>query len=66
MVLALLADADTIADLLDRTRLLGEVAEASNAELAGLVEARVEAEEASRRRRAGGPRGADCHARSRC
>ena len=49
MVLTLLADADTIADLLDRTKLLGEVAEAANAELAGLVEARVEAEEASQR-----------------
>jgi hypothetical protein len=49
MVLTLLADADTLADLLDRTKLLGEVAEAANAELAGLVEARVEAEEASRR-----------------
>jgi septal ring factor EnvC (AmiA/AmiB activator) len=49
MLLTLLADADTIADLLDRTKLLGEVAEAANAELAGLVQARVEAEEASRR-----------------
>jgi septal ring factor EnvC (AmiA/AmiB activator) len=49
MLLTLLADADTIADLLDRTKLLGEVAEAANAELAGLVEARVEAEEASQR-----------------
>jgi septal ring factor EnvC (AmiA/AmiB activator) len=49
MVLTLLADADTLADLLDRTKLLGEVAEAANAELAGLVEARVEAEEASQR-----------------
>jgi septal ring factor EnvC (AmiA/AmiB activator) len=49
MVLTLLADADTIADLLDRTKLLGEVAEAANAELAGFVEARVEAEEASQR-----------------
>jgi septal ring factor EnvC (AmiA/AmiB activator) len=49
MVLTLLADADTIADLLDRTKLLGEVAEAANAELAGLVEASVEAEEANRR-----------------
>jgi hypothetical protein len=49
MVLTLLADADTLANLLDRTKLLGEVAEAANAELAGLVEARVEAEEASRR-----------------
>jgi septal ring factor EnvC (AmiA/AmiB activator) len=49
MLLTLLADADTIADLLDRTKLLGEVAEAANAELAGLVEARVEAEEASLR-----------------
>jgi hypothetical protein len=42
MVLTLLADADTIADLLDRTKLLGEVAKAANAELAGLVDARVE------------------------
>jgi hypothetical protein len=49
MVLTLLADADTIADLLDRTKLLGEVAEAANAELAGLVDARVEAEEARQR-----------------
>ena len=49
MLLTLLADADTIADLLDRTKLLGEVAEAANAELAGLVQARVEAEEASQR-----------------
>jgi septal ring factor EnvC (AmiA/AmiB activator) len=49
MVLTLLADADTIADLLDRTKLLGEVAKAANAELAGLVDARVEAEEASQR-----------------
>jgi septal ring factor EnvC (AmiA/AmiB activator) len=49
MLLTLLADADTIGDLLDRTKLLGEVAEAANAELAGLVEARMEAEEASRR-----------------
>ena len=49
MVLTLLADADTLADLLDRTKLLGEVAEAANAELAGLVEARMEAEEASQR-----------------
>jgi septal ring factor EnvC (AmiA/AmiB activator) len=49
MLLTLLADSDTIADLLDRTKLLGEVAEAANAELAGLVEARVEAEEASQR-----------------
>ena len=38
MVLTLLADADTIADLLDRTKLLGEVAAAANAELAGLIE----------------------------
>jgi hypothetical protein len=49
MVLTLLADADAIADLLARTKPLGEVAEAANAELAGLVEARMEAEEASRR-----------------
>jgi septal ring factor EnvC (AmiA/AmiB activator) len=49
MLLTLLADADTIADLLDRSKLLGEVAKAANAELAGLVEARVEAEEASQR-----------------
>jgi septal ring factor EnvC (AmiA/AmiB activator) len=49
MVLTLLADADTIADLLDRTKLLGEVAKAANAELAGLLEARIEAEEASQR-----------------
>jgi septal ring factor EnvC (AmiA/AmiB activator) len=49
MLLTLLADADTIADLLDRSKLLGEVAEAANTELAELVEARVEAEEASQR-----------------
>ena len=49
MLLTLLADAGTIADLLDRTKLLGEVAEAANPELAGLVQARVEAEEASQR-----------------
>jgi septal ring factor EnvC (AmiA/AmiB activator) len=49
MGLTLLADADTIADLLDRTKLLGEVAEAANAELARLVEARVEAEAARQR-----------------
>jgi septal ring factor EnvC (AmiA/AmiB activator) len=47
MVLTLLADAETIADLLDRSKMLGEVAKAANAELAGLVDARVEAEEAS-------------------
>jgi hypothetical protein len=49
MMLTLLADADTIADLLDRGKLLDEVAKAANAELAALVAARVEAEEASRR-----------------
>src|ERR671913_1070573 len=49
MVLTLLADADTIADLLDRTKLLDEVAKAANAELAGPVDARVEAEETSQR-----------------
>lgn len=49
MVFTLLADADTIADLLDRTKLLGEVAEAANAELTRLVEARMEAEAASQR-----------------
>jgi septal ring factor EnvC (AmiA/AmiB activator) len=49
MMLTLLADADTIADLLDRGKLLDEVAKAANAELTGLVDARVEAEEASRR-----------------
>jgi septal ring factor EnvC (AmiA/AmiB activator) len=54
MLLTLLADADTIADLLDRTKLLGEVAEAANAELARLVQARVEAEEASQRAAAAG------------
>jgi septal ring factor EnvC (AmiA/AmiB activator) len=49
MMLTLLADADTIADLLDRSKLLGEVAKAANAELAGLVDARVEAEDARQR-----------------
>jgi septal ring factor EnvC (AmiA/AmiB activator) len=49
MVLTLLADADTIADLLDRSKLLDEVAKAANAELAALVDARVEGEEASQR-----------------
>jgi septal ring factor EnvC (AmiA/AmiB activator) len=49
MVLTLLADANTMADLLDRTKLLGEVAKAANQELAGLMEARVEAEAASQR-----------------
>ena len=62
MVLTLLADADTIADLLDRTKLLGEVAEAANAELAGLVEARVEAEEASQRAAAAERSAADAKA----
>ena len=49
MLLTLLADADTIADLLDRSKMLGEVAKAANAELAGLVDARAEAEAASQR-----------------
>jgi septal ring factor EnvC (AmiA/AmiB activator) len=49
MVLTLLADADTIADLLDRSKLLGEVAKAANAELAALVDARTEAQGASQR-----------------
>jgi septal ring factor EnvC (AmiA/AmiB activator) len=62
MLLTLLADADTIADLLDRTKLLGEVAEAANAELAGLVEARVEAEEASQRAAAAERSAADAKA----
>ena len=62
MVLTLLADADTIADLLDRTKLLGEVAAAANAELAGLVEARVEAEEASQRAAAAERSAADAKA----
>jgi hypothetical protein len=46
MVLTLLADADTIGELLDRSRLLDSVAKAANTELAALVDARVEAEEA--------------------
>ncbi|HJW36772.1 MAG TPA: hypothetical protein VJ769_09040, partial [Actinomycetes bacterium] len=62
MVLTLLADADSIADLLDRTKLLGEVAAAANAELAGLVEARVEAEEASQRAAAAERSAADAKA----
>jgi septal ring factor EnvC (AmiA/AmiB activator) len=62
MVLTLLADAATIADLLDRTKLLDEVAEAANAELAGLREARVEAEEASQRAAAAERSAADAKA----
>jgi len=65
MVLTLLADADTIADLLDRTKLLDEVAAAANAELAGLREARVEAEEASQRAAAAERSAADAKAAMR-
>jgi hypothetical protein len=49
MVLTLLADADTIGDLLDRGKLLENVAKAANTELATLLDARVEAEEARQR-----------------
>jgi peptidoglycan hydrolase CwlO-like protein len=58
MMLTLLADADTIADLLDRGKLLDEVAKAANAGLAALVEARGGgrgSQPPGRRRRAGGP-----------
>jgi hypothetical protein len=48
MVLTLPADAETIAALLDRSKLLDEVAKAANAELSALVDARVEAEQARR------------------
>jgi septal ring factor EnvC (AmiA/AmiB activator) len=65
MLLTLLADAGTIADLLDRTKLLGEVAEAANVELAGLVEARVEAEDASQRAAAAERSAADAKAAMR-
>jgi hypothetical protein len=48
-MLTLLVDADGVGDLLDRAKLLGNIAKAANNELAALVDAKIEAEAARQR-----------------
>jgi len=48
-MLTLLVDADGIGDLLDRSKLLGNIAKAANNELTALVDAKIEAEAARQR-----------------
>jgi septal ring factor EnvC (AmiA/AmiB activator) len=48
-MLTLVVDADSVADLLDRTKLLDNVAKAANTELQALVDAKVAADAARRR-----------------
>ena len=48
-MLTLVVDADSVADLLDRSKLLDNVAKAANAELDALVDAKVAADAARRR-----------------
>jgi peptidoglycan hydrolase CwlO-like protein len=48
-MLTLLVDADGIGDLLDRSKLLGNIAKAANNELAALIDAEIEAEAARQR-----------------
>jgi len=48
-MLTLLVDADGIGDLLDRSKLLGNIAKAANNELAALLDAKIEAEAARQR-----------------
>jgi hypothetical protein len=48
-MLTLLVDADGIGDLLDRSKLLGNIAKAANNELAALIDAKIQAEAARQR-----------------
>ena len=64
-MLTLVIDAESVVDLLDRTKLLGDVAEAANAELADLVDARSRAEAARQRAAAAEQRAREQHLRMR-
>ena len=64
-MLTLVVDADSVADLLDRSKLLDNVAKAANSELQALVDAKVAADAARRRALAAEAQAADEEARMR-
>jgi hypothetical protein len=66
-MLTLLVDAEGVGDLLDRSKLLGNVAKAANNELAALIDAKVEAEAARQQAVAAGQHARDqeAHVRQR-
>jgi septal ring factor EnvC (AmiA/AmiB activator) len=64
-MLTLVVDADSVADLLDRSKLLDNVAKAANNELQALVDARVAADAARRRAVAAEEQAAEEEARMR-
>ena len=64
-MLTLVVDADSVADLLDRSKLLDNVAKAANSELQALVDAKVAADAARRRAVAAEEQAAEEEARMR-
>jgi septal ring factor EnvC (AmiA/AmiB activator) len=64
-MLTLVVDADSVADLLDRSKLLDNVAKAANGELQALVDAKVAADAARRRAQAAERQAAEEKARMR-
>ena len=64
-MLTLVVDADSVADLLDRSKLLDNVAKAANSDLQALVDAKVAADAARRRAVAAEAQAADEEARMR-
>jgi septal ring factor EnvC (AmiA/AmiB activator) len=64
-MLTLVVDADSVGDLLDRTKLLDNVAKAANSELQALVDAKVAADAARRRAVAAEEQAAEEEARMR-
>ena len=64
-MLTLVVDADSVADLLDRSKLLDNVAKAANSELQALVDAKVAADAARRRAVAAEQQAAEEEARMR-
>jgi peptidoglycan hydrolase CwlO-like protein len=64
-MLTLVVDADSVADLLDRSKLLDNVAKAANSELQALVDAKVAADAARRRAVAAEAQAAEEEARMR-